>query len=162
MSGEKSKSRESLNHKDEEKVALKDAENEADTTQVEEQLDSSKVQFINGGTTESRVDIGGKTHLSNEFTGLTKEELMKFADDPFWIKVRWVLLILFWVAWVAMLAAAIAIIIVAPKCPPRPKQDWWQKSSVYSVYPKSFKDTDGNGYGDLEGNNIFYSYTDTR
>ena len=26
---------------------------------------------------------------------------------------------------------------------------WWQKTSVYQIYPKSFADTDGNGAGDL-------------
>ncbi|MBC2578788.1 alpha,alpha-phosphotrehalase [Clostridium sp. DJ247] len=28
---------------------------------------------------------------------------------------------------------------------------WWKKSVVYQIYPKSFKDTTGNGIGDLQG-----------
>lgn len=28
---------------------------------------------------------------------------------------------------------------------------WWKKSVVYQIYPKSFKDTTGNGTGDLQG-----------
>ncbi len=29
--------------------------------------------------------------------------------------------------------------------------DWWKKVVVYQIYPKSFKDTTGNGIGDLKG-----------
>ncbi|MEW9671830.1 alpha,alpha-phosphotrehalase [Ammoniphilus sp. 3BR4] len=31
------------------------------------------------------------------------------------------------------------------------KQPWWKKSVVYQIYPKSFKDSTGNGTGDLQG-----------
>lgn len=138
-----------------EKMALKLAEHGDE--QQESEFDSSKVKFINGGSSgaadrgDVRLSIEDKKTDDSEFCGLTKEELVEFAKDPFWVKVRWILLIIFWVAWFGMLAAAIIIIVVAPKCPPRPSLAWWQKSTAYQIYPKSFLDKNDDGIGDLKG-----------
>lgn len=65
--------------------------------------------------------------------GLTKEELMKYVDDPFWIRLRWFLFVAFWFVWIAMLAGAVAIIVMAPKCyPPEPKK-WWEKNPIVEL-----------------------------
>ncbi|XP_056302615.1 solute carrier family 3 member 2b [Danio aesculapii] len=69
----------------------------------------------------------------SKFTGLSKEELMKVAGTPGWVRVRWALLILFWLGWLGMLAGAIAIIIQAPRCKPLPEMNWWNKGPLYQI-----------------------------
>lgn len=63
---------------------------------------------------------------------MSKEELMKYANDPFWVRLRWIFFILFWGLWIAMLAGAIAIIIGAPKCA-APVPLAWYKQGPLSV-----------------------------
>lgn len=77
----------------------------------------SKVQFVSSGVEEKRgevkVAISGYNGIK---IGLNKEELMKYANDPFWIKVRMLSFILFWIVWWATLAGSTVIIFYTPKC----------------------------------------------
>jgi solute carrier family 3 protein 2 len=71
--------------------------------------------------------------VKETLSGMGKEELMKFANDPFWVRLRWILFITFWLLWAAMLAGAIAIIVVAPKCAvPEPKK-LWEESPIIQL-----------------------------
>ncbi|XP_051285088.1 solute carrier family 3 member 2a [Dicentrarchus labrax] len=67
------------------------------------------------------------------FTGLSKEELMKVAGTPGWVRTRWVLLVLFWLGWIGMLAGAIVIIVQAPRCKPIPTMNWWNEGPMYQI-----------------------------
>jgi len=93
----------------------------------------SEVKFTSGDKTngDAKLDIGeAKT---SEFVGMTKEELMKYANDPFWVRLRWVLFILFWACWVGMLVGAVMIIINAPKCAPPEPKTWWEEGPLAEV-----------------------------
>ena len=50
-----------------------------------------------------------------------------------------------------MLVASIVIIIQAPKCPSPAPKNWWQKRPFYQISVKSFKDSNSDGNGDLNG-----------
>ena len=91
--------------------------------------DTEKAQFIKSAD-DVKVSQPGK---QDEYIGLTKEELEKYATDPFWRTLRYILFILFWVAWIGMFAAAVVIVIVSPKCPERKEPQWWQKKVCYQV-----------------------------
>ncbi|XP_032684474.1 neutral and basic amino acid transport protein rBAT isoform X2 [Odontomachus brunneus] len=88
--------------------------------------DSTEVKFISENG-DAKIDIG----VINQASAMGKEELMKFVNDPFWVRMRWILFIGFWLLWAAMLAGAIAIIVMAPKCSaPEPKKLWEESPIV--------------------------------
>lgn len=64
---------------------------------------------------------------------MTKEELMRYANDPFWVRLRWIFFILFWGLWVAMLAGAIYIIVGAPKCAAPQPLAWYKQGPLVKI-----------------------------
>jgi phage shock protein PspC (stress-responsive transcriptional regulator) len=102
--------------------------------------DPHAVQFIpssNPKNGDAKVELGEVGGVP-KFVGLGKEELMKYANDPFWVRLRWILFILFWLLWVAMLAGAIVIIVLAPKCSGKVADEVVADGPYYQVYLKSF------------------------
>ncbi|XP_034425419.1 solute carrier family 3 member 2a [Hippoglossus hippoglossus] len=85
-----------------------------------------------GGEKNGSVKLKVPDDVVN-FTGLSKEELMKVAGTPGWVRTRWALLILFWLGWIGMLAGAIAIIVQAPRCKPIPEMNWWNEGPLYQI-----------------------------
>lgn len=94
---------------------------------------SETVKFIPENDSKNGLSPVSFDTVKTAFTGLTKEELMKYVNDPFWVRVRWVLFILFWLIWLIMLLGAILIIIVTPKCQEPSTMLWWQRSPLYTM-----------------------------
>ena len=59
-----------------------------------EATDDPKVKFTGGSETVD-VEKGGSTGGDGSKAALTKAELMKYATDPFWVRLRWVRRIIF-------------------------------------------------------------------
>lgn len=52
---------------------------------------------------------------------------------------------------VILLCAASASAAANPNQIGEQKLDWWENGVFYQIYPRSFKDSDGNGVGDIRG-----------
>ncbi|KAG2469434.1 4F2 protein, partial [Polypterus senegalus] len=106
------------------------------------------------------VKVKVPEEMEEKFTGLSKEELLKVAGTPGWVRTRWALLILFWLGWIGMLAGAIVIIVQAPRCKPIPEQKWWNKGAMYQISSvEKFQDSNGDGKGDLTGIGVVLDLT---
>ncbi|KAL1114840.1 hypothetical protein AAG570_007664 [Ranatra chinensis] len=88
---------------------------------------------------ETKIDI---ENLRSAFVGMGKEELMKYANDPFWVKMRWFLFILFWLLWFGMLSGAIAIIVLAPKCAAPTPKEWYEQNPIYEINSRDSSNAD--------------------
>lgn len=83
--------------------------------------------------------------------GLSMEEILKYQRDPFYVRLRWFLCILLFLLIAGMIAFVITFIIITPSCPYKPSLNFNQKEILYQLEVATFKDSNGDGIGDLNG-----------
>ncbi len=115
-------------------------------------------KFIPESENKNGISPISVDHVKNVFTGLTKEELMKYANDPFWVRIRWFLFVMFWLIWLTMLFGAIYIIVVTPKCTEPSPLTWWQRGPLYIIDVKNVASKDSSPESSVVGK-TFCSYS---
>lgn len=120
------------------------------------ELEETRKFIDNNNNNAHDVEVAirdGSSHKKQlaEFTGLSKDEVIKYGSDPAWVKARWALFVSFWLAWIGLVVGAVLIVYFTPSCPHIEKLEWYQNEIFYRLNVDKFRDSNSDGKGDLKG-----------
>ncbi|KAL3316156.1 Neutral and basic amino acid transport protein rBAT [Cichlidogyrus casuarinus] len=121
-------------------------------------MKSSKVEGYELGSKsshelESATLLSSQKSNNKEFpTLLSREDLIRIEQtEPIWKRIRIAIFVLFWIIWIGLLVTTILLVVFSHKCPNKPDLPFYKAKVGYWIDPYAFKDSDGNGIGDLPG-----------
>lgn len=94
-----------------------DAKDQIDGTSSLKQSSNINID-INGDANESDSvkNMNLESDANKNSVGLSKEELLKYANQPFWVRLRNILFASFWIVWLSILVVAIGYVVHSPGC----------------------------------------------
>ncbi|XP_071963257.1 alpha-glucosidase-like [Antedon mediterranea] len=123
----------------------------ADSTKREPMVFTTSVEFGLPTVHERKNTEASKrrrTQNDSESTAMMKNELLVYSSTTAWTYTRRAALLVFFICYIIIFALAISLLVNAP-C--QSTDNWYATGIGYQILPRSFKDSDGDGIGDLNG-----------